>query len=387
MLLPNHEETSQRLIHDPSLKSGLSGSANSSSTNVSRNGTEGRHPMNADIIEPEEPGRRRCPDIARVREATGEARRGRSPLRVLVLDRSPRGAEDQAGAAQRLREPVHGSGSAVRGALGLVRARADPGRRRPDPGAGPRHPGTSAPGTARARGCSRTSGGRTAPYNLCPRQALKRVVRDAGERRAIAGFAGSSPSSSPCAGERGKRPVKAFDDDPLPGEGVRPRRQAFGYDARVLHGLDGIFSASLIDILEELGWGLKDVVAEGAYSQFELDFGYTTCRRDGGPAGVPARAAQGGREEARHVHHLHAQADRRRLALGRAHQLLDAADRRPGSVNLFEDPEGGGWTNAVYHAVGGPPSPRRSAHRHRLLDGQLLQRPRASGRRASRGAR
>ena len=148
------------------------------------------------------------------------------------------------------------------------------------------------------------------------------------------------------------RPVKAFDDDPLPGEGVRPRRQAFGYDAE--YSIDSMgFLGALIDILEELGWGLKDVVAEGAYSQFELDFGYTNVVRDGGPAGVPARAPQGGREEARHVHHLHAQAHRRGLALGRAHQLLDAAYRHAPGANLFEDPEGGGWTNAVYHAVGG----------------------------------
>ena len=39
------------------------------------------------------------------------------------------------------------------------------------------------------------------------------------------------------------------------------------------------FLGALIDILEELGWGLKDVVAEGAYSQFELDFGYTDVLR------------------------------------------------------------------------------------------------------------
>ncbi len=35
------------------------------------------------------------------------------------------------------------------------------------------------------------------------------------------------------------------------------------------------FLKELIDILEELGWNLHDVVAEGAYSQFELDFHYT----------------------------------------------------------------------------------------------------------------
>ena len=56
--------------------------------------------------------------------------------------------------------------------------------------------------------------------------------------------------------------------------GIRPRRQAFGYD--VEHSLDSMhFLKELIDILEELGWNLHDVVAEGAYSQFELDFHYT----------------------------------------------------------------------------------------------------------------
>ena len=35
------------------------------------------------------------------------------------------------------------------------------------------------------------------------------------------------------------------------------------------------FLKDLIDALEQLGWNLHDVVAEGAYSQFELDFHYT----------------------------------------------------------------------------------------------------------------
>ena len=70
------------------------------------------------------------------------------------------------------------------------------------------------------------------------------------------------------------QPVKGIDDDPLPGEGVRPRRQAFGYD--VEYSLDSMgFLGQMIDVLEDLGWSLHDVVAEGAYSQFELDFHYT----------------------------------------------------------------------------------------------------------------
>ena len=68
------------------------------------------------------------------------------------------------------------------------------------------------------------------------------------------------------------KPIKAIDSDPI--KGIRPRRQAFGYD--VEHSLDSMhFFKELIDILEELGWNLHDVVAEGAYSQFELDFHYT----------------------------------------------------------------------------------------------------------------
>ena len=67
-------------------------------------------------------------------------------------------------------------------------------------------------------------------------------------------------------------PVKAMDNDPI--KGIRPRRQAFGYD--VEHSIDSMhFLKELINILEELGWNLHDVVAEGAYSQFELDFHYT----------------------------------------------------------------------------------------------------------------
>ena len=66
--------------------------------------------------------------------------------------------------------------------------------------------------------------------------------------------------------------VKAIDNDPI--KGIRPRRQAFGYD--VEYSLDSMhFLKELIDILNDLGWMLHDVVAEGAYSQFELDFHYT----------------------------------------------------------------------------------------------------------------
>ena len=53
------------------------------------------------------------------------------------------------------------------------------------------------------------------------------------------------------------------------------RRQAFGYDAE--YSIDGMnFLKEIIDILnDDLHWDLHDVVAEGAYGQYELDFGYT----------------------------------------------------------------------------------------------------------------
>lgn len=109
------------------------------------------------------------------------------------------------------------------------------------------------------------------PYNVCPRQALKRAVRD-GESAGYVGFAGIEPEFIAMRFDENGQPVKAIDTDPA--DGVRPRRQAFGYD--VEYSLDSMpFLKDLMDILEDLGWNLHDVVAEGAYSQFELDFHYT----------------------------------------------------------------------------------------------------------------
>ena len=109
------------------------------------------------------------------------------------------------------------------------------------------------------------------PYNLCPRQTLKRAVRDAAEQ-GYAMYAGIEPEFIVMTWDENGQPVKAFDNDPP--QGVRPRRQAFGYDAE--YTTDSMaFLGELIDIVEDLGWNMHDVVAEGAYSQFELDFHYT----------------------------------------------------------------------------------------------------------------
>jgi len=93
-------------------------------------------------------------------------------------------------------------------------------------------------------------------------------AQDAGYK----GMAGIEPEFIAMKYDEDGKPIKAIDSDPI--KGIRPRRQAFGYD--VEHSLDSMhFFKELIDILEELGWNLHDVVAEGAYSQFELDFHYT----------------------------------------------------------------------------------------------------------------
>jgi glutamine synthetase len=111
------------------------------------------------------------------------------------------------------------------------------------------------------------------PYNVCPRQALKRAIRDAAEAGYV-GYAGIEPEFIVMRYDEHGQPVKAFDDDPRNVGGLRPRRQAFGYDVEC--SLDSMpFLRELMDILEGLGWNLHDVVAEGAYSQFELDFHYT----------------------------------------------------------------------------------------------------------------
>lgn len=109
------------------------------------------------------------------------------------------------------------------------------------------------------------------PYNVCPRQALKRAIKDA-KAAGYVGYAGIEPEFIAMRFNDEGKPVKAIDDES--DTATTSRRQAFGYD--VEHSLDSMpFLKDMIDILEELGWNVHDVVAEGAYSQFELDFHYT----------------------------------------------------------------------------------------------------------------
>ena len=185
------------------------------------------------------------------------------------------------------------------------------------------------------------------PYDHCPRQALKRAVRDAGKTGYI-GYAGIEPEFIAMRYDEQGNPVKAIDNDPP--NGLRPRRQAFGYD--VEYSLDSMyFFKDMIDILEDLGWNLHDVVAEGAYSQFELDFHYTdlvemadrlvflrillkeVAKKHGMFITFMPKPTTGDWRSGAHINFS-----------------LQSVDR-PGE-NLFGS-DGTGWTEEVRHAVGG----------------------------------
>ena len=187
-----------------------------------------------------------------------------------------------------------------------------------------------------------------APYMVCPRNALKRQIRNA-EEAGYTFHAGVEPEFIVMRWKDGQ-PVKAFDDDPHEGEGLRPRRQAFGYD--VEYSVDSMgFLGEMIDIIEGLGWNLHDVVAEGGYSQFELDFHYTDilamadrftflriilkeiAKKHGLFVTFMPKPTTGDWRSGAHINH--------------SVQLVE----KPG-VNIFGDADGG-WDDTVYHAVGG----------------------------------
>ena len=114
------------------------------------------------------------------------------------------------------------------------------------------------------------------PYNVCPRLALKRTI----ERAAEVGYhvyAGFEPEFIVLREVDGTL-VKAFGDDSVVIDGQRLKRQAYGYDAE--HSLDGLgFLRDVAQAIDQLGWGLTNVVCEGAFSQFELDYGYADALR------------------------------------------------------------------------------------------------------------
>jgi glutamine synthetase len=189
-----------------------------------------------------------------------------------------------------------------------------------------------------------------APYAVCPRLALKRIVAEAAEA-GYAFYAGFEPEFIVLRYDENGQPVKAIDDDPPSGEGLRPRRQAFGYD--VEYSLDSMpFLSDVVGHLQRMGWGLKNVVCEGAYSQFELDFGYTTvlgmadrftflrvllkevAKSHGMFVTFMPKPAQGDWRSGAHIN------------------WSVQSTAKPGA-NLFKDEATGGWSDIARWAAGG----------------------------------
>jgi glutamine synthetase len=186
------------------------------------------------------------------------------------------------------------------------------------------------------------------PYDVDPRGALKRQV----ERAAAAGFhvhAGFEPEFIVLREEDG-RLVKAFGEDTLRAGGEAVKRQPYGYD--VEHSLDGLpFLRDVAAALDALGWGLSNVVCEGAFSQFELDYGYSgaveaadrfcflrvmlkeIAKRHGVFVTFMAKPTDGDWRSGAHINHSFARAG-------------DPED------NLFAGPDGG-WGEPTLPAVAG----------------------------------
>ena len=187
------------------------------------------------------------------------------------------------------------------------------------------------------------------PYAVCPRLALKRQIEDAA-RDGYRFFAGVEPEFMVMRYDQDGEPQKAFDDDPGVGRGMRPRRQAFGYD--VEFSLDAMpYVGVLIDHLEELGWGLRDTVAEGAYSQIELDFGYTDMLRMADRLTfLKIMLKEVAKQQGMFVTFMPkpTTADWRSGAhINHSMQAIDGL-----GVNLFEGANGD-WSDLAYHVVGG----------------------------------
>src|ERR1700756_2395352 len=186
------------------------------------------------------------------------------------------------------------------------------------------------------------------PYNVCPRSALKRQISVAAE----AGYhfnAGFEPEFVVMREVDG-RIEKAFGVDGIALDGRHLQRQPYGYDAE--HSLEGLpFLGDVMRALGQLGWGLSNVVCEGAYSQFELDYGYgdalgaadrlcflrvllkEIAKRHGLFVTYMAKPTEGDWRSGAHINHSVAPIDDR-------------------DTNLFAGAQGG-WGDAVYSVIAG----------------------------------
>ncbi len=185
------------------------------------------------------------------------------------------------------------------------------------------------------------------PYNVCPRLALKRQLQAALDQ-GLRPMAGIEPEFIVMRYDSEGQPVKAYDNDPRQPGAFRPRRQAWGYDTEAIFDSMG-FLGEMMDVLDDLGWGLKDVVTEGAYSQFELDFGYADI------LGMADRFTflRVLLKEVAKKHGLFV-TFMPKPTLGDwrsgAHINFSLQDTKSGA-NLFED--NGGWSKTAYHVLGG----------------------------------
>ena len=143
-----------------------------------------------------------------------------------------------------------------------------------------------------------------------------------------------------------------------PSTTIPSRARASGQSARPSVMMSSIRSNSmpfLGDVIEQLngmGWGLKNVVCEGAYSQFEVDFDYTTvlgmadrftflrillkeiAKRHGMFVTFMPKPAQGDWRSGAHIN------------------WSVQSSANPGK-NLFKDEASGGWSDMARWAVGG----------------------------------
>jgi glutamine synthetase len=188
-----------------------------------------------------------------------------------------------------------------------------------------------------------------APYAVCPRSALKRQIAAAADL-GYAFYAGVEPEFIVMRYDEDGQPVKAFDEIPPGEQPFMAKRQAFGYD--VEFSLDAMpFLDDVASMLKELDWGLSNLVAEGAYSQFELDFGYAdvltaadrltflrvmlkeAAKRHGFFVTYMAKPTQGDWRSGAHINHS-----------------ARRADGTGGNIFKGED---GGWGDTALHALGG----------------------------------
>ncbi|MBT3556722.1 MAG: glutamine synthetase [Rhodospirillales bacterium] len=186
------------------------------------------------------------------------------------------------------------------------------------------------------------------PYNVCPRQALKRAIHDA-EKAGYVGYAGVEPEFIVMRYDEDGNPVKAIDDEPQGGSKVR--RQAFGYDVEL--SIDSMpFLKDMIDIVEGLGWNMHDVVCEGGYSQFELDFHYTTLLEMADRlVFLRILLKEVAKEHGMFVTFMPKPTTGDWRSGAHINFSLQKVDN-PG-VNIFETAEGGDFSEECMHAVGG----------------------------------